>query len=117
MSAITLYGIANCDTVRKARRWLDQQQVSYAFHDFRKDGLQAAQIKAWLSRVDREALLNKRGRTWRELSAKDKQIETDDQVIALCTRNPTVIKRPVLVTGKQIEIGFDPARYQKLFTA
>ena len=115
MSAITLYGIPNCDTVKKARRWLDQRQVTYQFHDFRKDGLTPAQVSAWLSRLDWEDLLNKRGRTWRDLPETEKQIHNAAQAVALCCKYPTLIKRPVLVSGKQIVIGFHPDNYASLF--
>ena len=112
---ITLFGISNCDTVKKARRWLDQRQIAYRFHDFRKDGLTPAQVKTWLSQTDWEALLNKRGRTWRELPDTEKQISTAAQAVALCCKHPTLIKRPVLVSGKQLLIGFDPNSYAELF--
>jgi arsenate reductase len=117
MPAITLHGIANCDTVKKARRWLDQRQIVYQFHDFRKDGLTPAQVKAWLNQVEWETLLNKRGRTWRELDEKEKQISNATQAIALCCQYPTLIKRPVLVSGKHTLIGFDAKNYAKLFAA
>lgn len=114
MPAITLFGISNCDTVRKARRWLDQQRLAYNFHDFRKDGLNATQVKHWLSLIEWEDLLNKRGRTWRELPETEKQVKNATQVVSLCCKYPTVIKRPVLVSGKHIIIGFDPDRYAGL---
>lgn len=113
MSAITLYGIPNCDTVKKARRWLDQRQIAYQFHDFRKNGLTPAQVKAWISQIDWETLLNKRGRTWRELSPQEQQVTTATQAVSLCCKHPTLIKRPVLVSGKTVLIGFDPANYAK----
>jgi len=114
MSAITLYGISNCDTVKKARRWLDQRRLNYHFHDFRKDGLTAAQIKSWLSGQTWEALINKRGRTWRDLSDSEKQVSNAAQAVSLCCKYPTLIKRPVLVSGKHVLIGFDPGRYAGL---
>lgn len=115
MPEATIYGIANCDTVRKARRWLDQQDVAYRFHDFRKDGLTPRQLNAWLKQVDWETLVNKRGRTWRDLSEPEKNIHSASEAVKLCTQYPALIKRPVLVTGERIEIGFDPARYRDLF--
>ena len=117
MPQITLYGIPNCDIVKKARRWLDQRQVVYQFHDFRKDGLSPAQVKAWLSRHEWEALVNKRGRTWRDLSEQEKQVSNTTQAITLCCKYPTLIKRPVLVSSKHIVIGFDPDNYATLFPA
>lgn len=117
MSASTLYGIANCDTVKKARRWLDQRQIPYQFHDFRKDGLAPALVSEWLSKLDWEDLLNKRGRTWRELPEAEKKIINIEQVVALCCKYPTLIKRPVLIFGKNIVIGFNPDNYSTLFPA
>ncbi|MBI1421982.1 MAG: ArsC family reductase [Gammaproteobacteria bacterium] len=117
MSDITLFGIPNCDTVKKARRWLDQREIAYRFHDFRKDGLTPAQVNTWLKQVDWEALLNKRGRTWRDLPTSEQAITNATQAVALCCKHPTVIKRPVLVSGKQTVIGFDPDNYARLFTA
>jgi len=112
---VTLFGISNCDTVKKARRWLDQRQIAYTFHDFRKDGLNPTQVKAWLTRVDWETVLNKRGRTWRELSAVEQQVNSTAQAVSLCCKYPTLIKRPVLVSDKHTVIGFDPDNYTKLF--
>lgn len=117
MSAITLYGIANCDTVKKARRWLDQRQIPYQFHDFRKDGLDSALVSAWLVKLDWDDLLNKRGRTWRDLSEAEKQFSDTGQVVALCCKYPTLIKRPVLISGKKIVIGFNPDNYANIFPA
>lgn len=116
MSTITLYGISNCDTVKKARRWLDQRQLTYSFHDFRKDGLTPALVKTWLNQHDMETVLNKRGRTWRDLSDTEKQVNTTAQVITLCCKYPALIKRPVLVSGKHILIGFDTKQYADLFS-
>jgi arsenate reductase len=117
MPAITLYGIPNCDTVKKARRWLDQRHVAYQFHDFRKDGLTPALVSSWLSQLNWEDLLNKRSSTWRDLSAKEKQVDDAAQAVTLCCKYPTLIKRPVLVSGKHIVIGFDPNNYASLFPA
>jgi len=117
MSDLTLYGISNCDTVKKARRWLEQRRVSYRFHDFRKDGLTPTQVKTWLQSIDRDTLINKRGRTWRELSEAQKQISSDSQAVKLCCEFPTLIKRPVLVSGKQVIVGFDPSTYTRQFAS
>jgi Spx/MgsR family transcriptional regulator len=114
MSAITIYGISNCDTVKKARRWLEQQRLDYRFHDFRKDGLTPTQVKALLNGLAWEELLNRRGRTWRELSDSEKQVSSASQATRLFCKYPTLIKRPVLVSGKQILVGFDPDRYTDL---
>ncbi|MEL0081662.1 MAG: ArsC family reductase [Gammaproteobacteria bacterium] len=109
-----LYGIPNCDTVAKARRWLDQAGIDYQFHDFRADGITAEQIQQWCAQVDWTTLLNRRSTSWRKLS-KQQQAEIDQpSAIAHMAQMPTLIKRPVLVTGKGIEVGFKPERYQQL---
>jgi arsenate reductase len=110
----TIYGISNCDTVKKARRWLDDHAIEYRFHDFRKDGLDKAQVEEWLASVGAEILINKRGTTFRQLSDSDKKRLEKDSAIVLC-EYPALIKRPVLTTGKQIQIGFSDAQYQTLF--
>ena len=111
----TLYGIANCDTVRKARQWLATQGVAYVFHDFRKDGLSSKQVKAWAQVVGWETLLNRRGQTWRKLADKDKADLTEAKAIKLMAAEPTLIKRPVLEINNQVHIGFSEAEYQRLF--
>ncbi len=115
MAAPTVYGIANCDTVKKARRWLDDHQVKHQFHDFRRDGLTAKQLKSWFTTVELELLLNKRSRTWRELDEKDKTNVTQAKAIKLMLDQPSLIKRPVLAMGTQILVGFDAKQYESLF--
>lgn len=109
-----LYGIANCDTVRKARKWLAAHDVAYQFHDFRKDGLSGKQVKAWVQAVGWETLLNRRGQTWRKLADKDKVNLTEAKAIKLMSAEPTLIKRPVLEVNKQVHVGFTAATYQRL---
>lgn len=115
MPATVIFGIPNCDTVKKARSWLNKHKVDYQFHDFRRDGLTEKQIKAWLGKVDLDVLLNKRSRTWRDLSDSDKSNVTAPKAIKLMLKQPSLIKRPVLVTGKDVTVGFDPKHYQTLF--
>jgi len=111
-----LYGIKNCDTVRKARRWLESHDVDFQFHDFRADGLALATINHWLESVSWETLLNKRGTTWRKL--EDPRKEQLDQTIAveLMLENPTLIKRPVLSDTSGCKVGFKEADYAAYFT-
>lgn len=109
-----LYGIKNCDTVKKARRWLDDNNVNYQFHDFRKDGLDKATIEQWLQLVSWETLLNKRGTTWRKLEDPRKDNLNQDTAVELMLENPTLIKRPVLVTQSTTLVGFDENKYQGL---
>ena len=115
MSKPVLHGIANCDTVKKARKWLEQHDVSYAFHDFRKDGLTKAQLKIWLDSVGWERLLNKRSTSWRALSDSQKDNLSMTDACKLMLDNPTLIKRPVLVSKKRVLVGFDPSEYEQHF--
>ncbi len=109
---MTLYGIKNCDSVKKARIWLDKHAVAYRFHDFRVDGLSAELLESWLGRSDWQKLLNRRSSSWHELN--DLQKSSIDQASAtqLMLEIPTLIKRPVLDTGTNLLIGFDPQQYQ-----
>jgi len=113
--SITLYGIANCDTVKKARRWLDDHKVTYNFHDFRRDGLSKAQLKDWLASVELDILLNRRSRTWRELDDAVKNNVTVSKGITLMMEQPTLIKRPILTIARKIFVGFDATQYESLF--
>ena len=115
MGKVTLYGISNCDTVRKAKRWLDAGEIEYEFHDFRKNGLDETMVRKWAKALGWEPLINKRGTTWRKLSTAQKDSLTSDQAIKLMVEYPTVIKRPVLQLGVAYYVGFDEARYQSLF--
>ncbi|MGV7209836.1 ArsC family reductase [Oxalobacteraceae bacterium A2-2] len=113
---ITLYGIPNCDTVKKARTWLADQQQDVVFHDFKKQGLERATVAAWLAQIPRDTLVNKKGTTWRALSDERKASITDDEAaIALMLENPSIIKRPVLARDGQFSVGFSDAQYQQIF--
>ena len=115
---ITLYGIPNCDTVKKARTWLDQAGLDYQFHDFKKAGLDAATVAGWLRQVPWETLVNKKGTTWRALPDERKAGITDAAAAtALMLEQTSVIKRPVLCVSDQVLVGFDPALYDKTFKA
>jgi len=113
---IALYGIPNCDTVRKARRWLDAQGIAYRFHDFRKDGLDERQLRAWVDELGWEILLNRSGTTWRSAPDRIKAGLDADVAIAFMLQMPAAIKRPVLDTGRERVIGFSESRYQSLFS-
>lgn len=114
MSSITLYGIKNCDTVKKARKWLDNHSVPYTFHDFRIDGINKTLINSFLKQIDLETLINKRGTTWRKLSDKEKEVKNKAQAIELMINNPTIVKRPVLDVNKEIFVGFNDEHYQSI---
>lgn len=111
-----LYGIPNCNTVKKARAWLDQHGISYEFHDFKKQGIDAATLGSWLNQIPWEKLVNRAGLTWRGLSDETKSLVIDNaSAIQLMMEKTSVIKRPVLVKdGKILCLGFDEATYGKL---
>jgi Spx/MgsR family transcriptional regulator len=110
----TLYGISNCDTVRRARKWLDGHGVDYRFHDLRRDGIGTEHIRHWLEKAGSERLLNRRAATWRKLEAKQRAMAEDERVADLLAAEPTLIRRPVLEWQGRIEVGFDPQRYERL---
>ena len=111
---LTLYGINNCDTVKKARRWLEDHGIEYQFHDFRQNGLDINQLTSWVENLGWETLVNKRSTTWRGLSDKDKNILSKQQAIDLLLIHPTLIKRPVVVKNKTVLVGFNEAEFQKI---
>lgn len=108
-----MYGITNCDTIKKARVWLESHDVAYRFHDYRVEGLDADRLNGWSRKVGWEILLNKASTTFRELSDKDKLSLDEKQAKALMLANPTMIKRPVLELGDRILVGFKPDVYQQ----
>jgi len=112
----TLYGIANCDSVRKARIWLSSHDVDYQFHDFRQDGLSLKQLKTWANAVGWESLLNRRSQTWRKLTDKDKADLTETMALKLMQAEPTLIKRPVLEVKNRVHVGFTATDYERLFS-
>lgn len=111
----TIYGIKACDTMKKARAWLDGRGVAYGFHDYKAAGIDVATLKKWAGEVGWEALLNRSGTTFRALPEDDKQGLDEAKAIALMVRQPSMIKRPVLETGKGLLVGFKPERYAEAF--
>jgi arsenate reductase len=112
---ITIYGIKNCDTMKKARAWLDRHGVKYAFHDYKTAGIGRGQLEGWAKIVGWETLLNRAGTTFRKLADKDKESLTATKAIKLMAEQPSMIKRPVLETGKGMLVGFKPEEYEKAF--
>ena len=111
---ITIYGIKNCDTCRKARKWLSAQNIKHKFHDFRADGLDEKTLAAWIDAVSWETLLNRRGTTWRNLSEAAREGLTSVSATALMRENPTLIKRPVFEVGGACLVGFSTAEQAAL---
>lgn len=110
----TLYGIKNCDSVKKARKWLEKNQVAYQFHDFRSDGLSAEQVNAWIDTLGWETLVNKRSTSWKALDESIKNTMSAKTATAAILASPTLIKRPLLATKAQLMVGFKDADYQAL---
>ena len=111
---LDLYGIPNCDTVRKARKWLQAHDISYRFHDYKKEGVNASLLAMWAEEIGWETLLNRRGTTWRILPENDKADMDWAKAIHLMSQHPSLIKRPVLVLSERIEVGFSEKQYQAL---
>ncbi len=112
----TVYGIKNCDTMKKAFKWLDDHGVDYEFHDYKKASLDEKQLKAWVKQLGWESLVNRRGTTWRKLPEVDREDINDAKAIKLMLDNLSLIKRPVLDTGKELHVGFNAEEYQELFS-
>ena len=106
MSPIILYGIKNCDSVKKTREWLDKNLIKYTFHDFHVDGIKKSTVNEFLKNIDIKILINKRGTSWRKLSDKEKKTSTKLEIIDLLFENPTIMKRPIIKTKKKISCGF-----------
>lgn len=112
---IKLYGIPNCDTIKKARSWLDKHGVDYEFHNYKKQGVPEKELKAWIKQLGWEVLLNKRGTTWRQLDEDTKAKVNQASAIQIMLDNPSIIKRPVLDVDGQYHVGFSADHYQQLF--
>ena len=114
---ITLYGIKNCDTVKKARKWLDEHGVDYRFHDFRVDGIDAQAVAGWIDELGWENLVNKRSTSWKSLDEASRKAMDASSAHDAVMAQPTLIKRPLLDTGKARFTGFSAANYDKIFNA
>ena len=113
--SVTIYGIKNCDTMKKARAWLDEHGVAYVFHDYKSAGIERATLERWVKDVGWEVLLNRAGTTFRALPDEKKEGLTETKAIALMLAQPSMIKRPVLVDGGRLVVGFKPERYPGAF--
>jgi arsenate reductase len=114
---VTIYGIKNCDTMKKARAWLDAHRVAYRFHDYKAEGIERATLEGWARELGWETLLNRAGTTFRKLPETDKERLSEKKALALMAAQPSMIKRPVLRAGDDLIVGFRPEIYEKAFGA
>lgn len=110
-----IYGIPNCDTMKKARAWLKENDIEYEFHDYKKAGIDEDTLRDWISLAGWEILLNRRGTSWRKVPQKMKDSIDEFAAIKLMLENPSIIKRPVLRMANHIEVGFNAEHYTKIF--
>jgi len=110
----TLYGIPNCDTIKKARKWLDDKNIAYEFHDYKKAGIDRKTLKNWCKEFGYETLINNRGTTWRKLEDQLKNNINETSAIKIMQENTSVIKRPVLISDHTKIVGFNEADYKSL---
>jgi arsenate reductase len=113
---VTIYGIKNCDTMKKARDWLDAHGVAYTFHDYKVSGIDRPHVQAWVDALGWESVLNRAGTTFRKLPDADRQDLTPAKAIDLMLAQPSMIKRPVLDVGGDLQLGFKPERYAATFS-
>ena len=111
---ITIFGIKNCDSCRKARKWLEEHDVEYTFHDLREDGLEIQMLERWSDRIDWLRIVNARSKTWRELPKTTRTGMTKDKALAVMLKHPTLVKRPVLESRDFILLGFTPEHYEQI---
>ncbi len=114
---ITVYGIKNCDSVKKARKWFEQHNIAYTFHDFRADGIDHKWVADIAEKAGWEVLLNKRGTTYRQLSDDVKANIDEQSALQLMAQNPTLIKRPVVTDGDTVSVGFNASSFEQSYTS
>jgi arsenate reductase len=112
---VTIYGIKNCDTMKKARAWLEGRKVDYQFHDYKTAGIARDQLEGWAKAVGWETLLNRAGTTFKKLPDRDKEGLTEKKALALMLAQPAMIKRPVLDVAGKLQVGFKPEQYDAAF--
>jgi arsenate reductase (glutaredoxin) len=110
-----IYGIKNCDTMKKAFAWLDAHKVAYEFHDYKKDGVPPGKLKAWAAKTGWEKLANTRGPTWRKIPDAEKTNLSENRVVGLLEKNPSAIKRPIVEAGGKLLVGFDEKEFAAAF--
>ncbi|MDK2637608.1 ArsC family reductase [Vibrio vulnificus] len=112
---ITMYGIPNCDTIKKAKKWLEDAGVAYEFHDYRKQGINAELVSKFCQQLTWEQVLNKRGTTFRQLTDEQKESLNETTAVDLLVAHPAMIKRPILRVNDQLHVGFKAEQYSKIF--
>ncbi|MCB1801633.1 MAG: ArsC family reductase [Gammaproteobacteria bacterium] len=112
---VTLYGIPNCDTMKKARAWLQEHAIDYDFHDYKKAGIDETTLRGWVAELGWQPLLNTRGMMWRKVPQTVRDAIDEESAIGLMLETPSIIKRPVLVHGGQHFVGFKPEQYAAIF--
>lgn len=112
--SIIVYGIKNCDSIKKARAWLDHKQIDYRFHDYRTDGLEPALLQQFVDKLGVDAVLNRRSTSWRQLSDQQKQDLSPEKALQLMLTTPTLIKRPIISIDDQVIAGFNPDQYSAI---
>ncbi|MEM9468550.1 MAG: ArsC family reductase [Pseudomonadota bacterium] len=110
---ITIYGIKNCDTMKKAFKWLNENNIAYDFHDYKKQGIDKAVLKQAIQELGLDSVINRRGTTWRQLDDAIKESMNETLAIEVAIDNPSIIKRPLLVTNENMVIGFKAEEYQE----
>ncbi|MCU7904914.1 MAG: ArsC family reductase [Candidatus Thiodiazotropha sp. (ex Epidulcina cf. delphinae)] len=113
---VKLYGIPNCDTIKKTRQWLKNQGIAYEFHDYKKAGVDERRLRQWVETLGWESLLNRRGTTWRKLDDAVKANLDEAGAIQLMLQTPSIIKRPLLDNGKSLHLGFKADEYSRIFS-
>ena len=111
----TIYGIKNCDTMKKAFRWLDEHNIEYTFHDYRQDGLDRERLASWIEQLGWEAVVNKRGTTWRKLTPEAQAAMNDQTALEVLLEQPAMIKRPLLDHAQSLTLGFKEDSYSNIF--
>ncbi|ANQ17712.1 arsenate reductase [Vibrio natriegens] len=114
---ITMFGIPNCDTIKKAKKWLEAEDIAYEFHDYRKQGVDEALVTEFCDALGWEIVLNKRGTTFRQLTQEQKDSLNEENAIKLLVENPAMIKRPILKVNDQLHIGFKADQYTTIFNS
>ena len=112
---VTLYGIPNCDTMKKARAWLAQNDIDYVFHNFKKDGLSRERLLEWVAKAGWETLLNRRGMMWRKVPPEVRENIDERTAIEVMLETPSIVKRPILELDESLSVGFDEVSYRGLF--